>query len=186
MAGGLVLLLLAGLWAGGRLTQPATQPLASLTPYQDALAFVAAPPTYPAKSLTDGGVRDLRAGVQALQAAAPHPLAPAPRYDASRAQDAATALAAAHRALASQPPSTLVSSSLFAVSRDAPAHPLRDDLDTMGDLAAFAALLAAKAHLMQGDAGTAEEWLRRVRAGTPWHDAAQQLRSQVSTLSRPG
>ena len=194
MAGGLVLLLVAGLWGGGRLTQPSTQPLASLTPYQDAVAFIAASPPLAAKSLTDAGVRDLRTGVRALQAAAPHPLNPVARYDASRAQDAAVALASAHRALASLPPSTSVHSSLFAVpkdparasgSEDVASGPLRDNLDTTGELAAFAALLAAKAYLMQGDVGTAEQWLRRVQAGTSWHDDAQQLGSQILVLRLP-
>jgi hypothetical protein len=38
---------------------------------------------------------------------------------------------------------------------------------------------------MQGDVGTAEQWLRRVQAGTSWHDDAQQLGSQILALRLP-
>ncbi|PQJ26940.1 hypothetical protein BSZ35_18625 [Salinibacter sp. 10B] len=187
-AGAAVLvLLIVGIWSIGHFTQPATQPLASLAPLQDELALVAASPDLEVKSLTPRGTEDLRRGVRALRAAAPHPLSPVPRSDAARAREAAAALDAAYQAFSPQPPNTPVPPALFTVpglALDAPRD-LPDALDTTGDLAAFAALLAAKAHLMLGDAETARQWLGRIEDVSPWYDLAWKLDEQIDALNRP-
>ncbi len=188
-----LLLLLAGVWTAGRLTQPPLTRLADLGPYDAELAALTGPPAAVAtKGVATKGMATkdapaaaaeedapawaeaLRTGLGALDAAAPAPLAPVPRADADRARHAARALSRAYDALAARPAAAPVPTA--ALTR---AEALPPGLATAGALRAFVALAAAHAHLLGGDAAAARAWLARVEPGTPWHADATRLHARL-------
>lgn len=174
-----LVVLVAGIWGGGRVTAPDTQSLASVDALDREFALLSASPEVITKQGGMPGLADLRAGVQALREAAPSPLAPVPRYDAERASVAEESLESAYQAFRAAPPEQSVPSVLLGQS----STDLPDELDTARDLAAFAALLAAKASLMQDDPASAREWLQRVEPASPWSSTADPLLENLQSLS---